>query len=259
MLLQSSFLCCIAFLAPQHLQLFVLNPSLLEMSKTVSVFVTGHNVMPHYTKTVLRNKQTRWNWLCNLGGGGLIAKLCPTLCSPMDNSPPGSSVHGISQARTLEWVAISFPRGSFWLRDRTRISCNCIASGFFTDWATQEALYLTVLGLSIVMILLPTENGKLLVPVFQWQHSNRNHSLTSPRMMCLIMLNLKIPGDYFWVGMITEGQLVASDSTGKLWERKWQSPGFKFFRFKIRTKRFCSYLCSGPSHRTKSLKIRPKI
>ena len=43
----------------------------------------------------------------------LIAKSCPTLCDPMDSSPPGSSVHGIFQARILEWVAISFPRGIF--------------------------------------------------------------------------------------------------------------------------------------------------
>ena len=37
----------------------------------------------------------------------LLAKSCPTLCDPMDSSPPGSSVHGILQARILEWVAIS--------------------------------------------------------------------------------------------------------------------------------------------------------
>ena len=42
-----------------------------------------------------------------------IAQLCPILCDPMDCSLPGSSVHGISQARILEWVAISFSRGSF--------------------------------------------------------------------------------------------------------------------------------------------------
>ena len=44
---------------------------------------------------------------------GLVAKLCLTLCDSMDCSPPGSSVHGILQARILEWVAISFSRGSF--------------------------------------------------------------------------------------------------------------------------------------------------
>ena len=48
---------------------------------------------------------------------------CLTLCDPMDCSPLGFSVHGILQARTLEWVAISSFRGSFQLRDQTRISC----------------------------------------------------------------------------------------------------------------------------------------
>ena len=43
----------------------------------------------------------------------LAAQSCPTLCNPMDCSPPGSSGHGISQARILEWVAISFSRGIF--------------------------------------------------------------------------------------------------------------------------------------------------
>ena len=41
-----------------------------------------------------------------------VAKSCPTLCDPTDCSPPGSSVHGISQARILKWVAVSFSRGS---------------------------------------------------------------------------------------------------------------------------------------------------
>ena len=45
-------------------------------------------------------------------------QLCQTLCDPMDCSPPSSSVHGILQARILEWVVISFFRGSSWPRDR---------------------------------------------------------------------------------------------------------------------------------------------
>ena len=49
---------------------------------------------------------------------------------PMDCSPSGSSVHGIFQARLLEWVAISFSRGSSWPRDWTQVSC--IAGRFFT-------------------------------------------------------------------------------------------------------------------------------
>ena len=48
---------------------------------------------------------------------------CLTFCDPKDCSLPGSSVHGISQARILEWVAISFSRGSFRPRDRTQVSC----------------------------------------------------------------------------------------------------------------------------------------
>ena len=70
-----------------------------------------------------------------------IAQLCPTLCDPdpdpVDGSLPGSSVHGILQARILEWVAIPFSRGSFWARDWTWVSY--IAVKFFTVWATREA------------------------------------------------------------------------------------------------------------------------
>ena len=49
-----------------------------------------------------------------LGGGVLVTKSCPTFCDPMDYSLPGGfSVHGIAQARILEWVDISFSRGSY--------------------------------------------------------------------------------------------------------------------------------------------------
>ena len=51
------------------------------------------------------------------------AQSCPTLCDPMDCSPPGSSVHGILQARILERVDISSSRGLSWPRDRTLITC----------------------------------------------------------------------------------------------------------------------------------------
>ena len=49
----------------------------------------------------------------------LHAQSCPTLCEPLDYNPPGSSVHEISQARILKWVAISYSRGSFYPRDQT--------------------------------------------------------------------------------------------------------------------------------------------
>ena len=58
---------------------------------------------------------------------------CPTLCDPMDCSPPGSSAHGILQARILEWVAMPTSRESSRPRDGTGISCvSFIAGRFFT-------------------------------------------------------------------------------------------------------------------------------
>ena len=59
-----------------------------------------------------------------------------TLHNPMDYRPPGSSVHEILQAKTLDWVAIPFSRGSSWLRDWTQISHT--AGSFFTVRATWE-------------------------------------------------------------------------------------------------------------------------
>ena len=67
----------------------------------------------------------------------LVTQSCPTLCDPMDCSPPGSSVHGILYAKILEWVVMPSSRGSSQLRDRTQVSH--IAGEFFTDWATTEA------------------------------------------------------------------------------------------------------------------------
>ena len=65
-----------------------------------------------------------------------VAQLCPTLCDPMDYSLPGSSIHGTFQARVLEWVAISFSRGSSRPRDWTHVSR--FAGRHFTVWATKE-------------------------------------------------------------------------------------------------------------------------
>ena len=59
-----------------------------------------------------------------------LLQSCPILCDPMYHSPPGSSVHGISQARILEWVAISSSKRSFGSRDQTYVSC--FAGGLFT-------------------------------------------------------------------------------------------------------------------------------
>ena len=57
-------------------------------------------------------------------------------------TPPGSSVHGILQARILEWVAIPFSKGSFRPRDQTQVSC--MEGRFFIVWATREPHYVYV-------------------------------------------------------------------------------------------------------------------
>ena len=68
----------------------------------------------------------------------LVAQSCRTLWDSMDGSPSGSSVRGISQARILEWVVLSFSRGSSQLRDQTCISC--LADGFFTTEPPEKPL-----------------------------------------------------------------------------------------------------------------------
>ena len=75
--------------------------------------------------------------LCDKLGKSEVTQSCPTLCDPMNYSPPGSSVHGILQGRKLEWVVMPFSRGSSWSRDWTRVSC--IAGRCFIVWATKQA------------------------------------------------------------------------------------------------------------------------
>ena len=72
----------------------------------------------------VRPSTCQWGCVC------VRAQLCPTLCNPMDCSPTGSCIHGIFQARILEWVAIFSSRGSSQPRDQTWVSC--IPGRFFT-------------------------------------------------------------------------------------------------------------------------------
>ena len=79
------------------------------------VFGYSKRVFKSIEWTGWRKRRPRWEWC-------LVAQSCLTLCDPMDCSPPGSSIHGISQARILEWVTISFSMGSSWPWDRTCVS-----------------------------------------------------------------------------------------------------------------------------------------
>ena len=88
----------------------------------------------------------KWVW-DEPGDGGFVEQMlccaksfqsCPTLCNPVDHSPPASSTYGIIQARTLEWVAISFSRGLNRPSNWTYISyVSCTDSRFFTTRASR--------------------------------------------------------------------------------------------------------------------------
>ena len=89
------------------------------------------NLEPLWEREAFHWKQSRTETRCcchrpqiesTLCSCCLVTKLCPTIYDPMDWSPPGSSVHEILQARILEWVAISYSRGSCWPRDGTLVS-----------------------------------------------------------------------------------------------------------------------------------------
>ena len=99
----------------------------------VCVFMCLH--IPTYTHN-LTNAHT---YLCMCAKS---LQLYPTLWDSMDCSPPGSSVHGVLQAGVLEWVPISFSRGSSRPRDWTCVSCT--GKQILYSWATREALSLAI-------------------------------------------------------------------------------------------------------------------
>ena len=140
--------------------------------------------------------------------GPVFTQSCPTLCDTMDSNPPVSSVHGILEARILEWVSISSSRGSSWPRDWIYVSCvSCTAGRFFTAepsgkicWAQLLLLLLsrfsrvqdsTVPGilwartLEWVAFPSPMHEGKK----WKWSHSvvsnsERTHGLQPTRLVC---------------------------------------------------------------------------
>ena len=86
----------------------------------------------------------------------LVAQSCPILCNLVDCSTPGSSMHGISQARILEWVTISFSGGSSQPRSRSQVSC--IAGRFFTVWVTRDKNQRSIF---LFLVWEDTEGGKI--------------------------------------------------------------------------------------------------
>ena len=84
---------------------------------------------------------------------GLVPQSCSVFCNPMYCSLPGSSVHGILQARILEWVAMPSSRGSSQLRDHTWVSH--IAGIFLTIWASREAHMMCKASIKMAFTLFP--------------------------------------------------------------------------------------------------------
>ena len=93
--------------------------------------------MPIFTEAVPVASSGLWE-IMGKESESEVVQSCPTLRNPVDGSLPGSSLHGILQERILEWVAISFSRGSSQLRDRTWVFC--IAGRHFNLWATRDSL-----------------------------------------------------------------------------------------------------------------------
>ena len=103
--------------------------------------------------------------LINLESASEVAQLCPTLCDPMDCSLPGSSIHGIFQARVLAWVAISFSRVSPRTRDQTR--SHALQADTLPSEPPGKPLYHLSLSLSICKMESLTSKGnfRLLSPL----------------------------------------------------------------------------------------------
>ena len=127
-----------------------------------------------------------------------VAQSCPTLCNPMDCSLPDSSIHGIFQARVLEWVAISFSRGSSWPSDWTRVSL--IAGRRLTIWATRCKT-------SAVICLIPFQSLVLLsrISLFQstllslFSHSVMSTLATLWTVTCKAPLSMGFPRQEYWI------------------------------------------------------------
>ena len=110
---------------------------ILKLVETCKLKQEEASYISQISKRVVRIKSLFSVFMC-----AQSLQSCAALCD-LWSRPPGSSVHGILQARTLEWVAVASSRESSQLRNQTHISCvSCIAGRFFTHWATWEAQYL---------------------------------------------------------------------------------------------------------------------
>ena len=106
-------------------------------SSALSLFYYPALTSVHYWK----NHSFDYSNVCGQSTHAKSLQSCPTLCNPMDCSPPGSSVYEIVQARILEWVVMPFSRGSFQPTGTEPVSpcSSCIPGRFFYQGSHQES------------------------------------------------------------------------------------------------------------------------
>ena len=151
---------------------------------------------------------------------GLSRQIVHDSLDPMAYSPPGSSVHGVLQARILEWVAVSCPRGSFQLRNRTGSPAS--SGRFFTDWALREV---QIPGSLVNMCTVPSTQSTLFLwlTIRSWKSPSSVYFVKPPgwchhdfSLMVTSMANLQL-SSFNWLDLVTGCFLSYSPETG-VWE-----------------------------------------
>ena len=130
--------------------------------ETSRFFILTKRIIQNTHSSTRDQKITHTMWKTNsVLCACMLPQSCLALCDPINCGLPGSSVHRISQARILEWVAISFSRGSSWPRDGTPVSC--IGQQILYHWATGEAPKLNpnLQGILLLIAWSPQEPSKL--------------------------------------------------------------------------------------------------
>ena len=140
-----------------------------------------------------------------------VTQLCLALWDPVDCSPPGSSVHGILQARVLERVAISFSRGASQLRDETHVSCvSCTGRWIFYHCVIWKALTLHTMTVTITQScptlcnpMAYTVHGILQARILDWVAYPFSRGASQPRNQTQVS---QISGRFFTRWSIRESQ-----------------------------------------------------
>ena len=149
----------------------------------------------------------------------LVTQLCLTLCNPMDCSLPGSSLHGISQAKILEWVDIAFSRGLSQPRGWNHVSC--IGRWVLSHWATREAPCFMAFELRTIY-LSPGSLPEVFLPL--WVPLPSRGSLLMLPLLSSSSVIFPVLGGFqgAWNHIISRIVLVCTSGTGKICQKNEQ-------------------------------------